>query len=95
LQLAIDDLDCPVLARVPVVLCEMELDFGAAPESTLNESDPETVPVRSTAVSSPLVVKFEISAPFASETAALTAIATAVLNATMIASSSTAEMTLL
>ena len=79
----------------PAILCEIGLNSGAAPELTVDGSDPETVPLMSTAVSSPLVVKLDISAPSASETAALSATATAVLNATMMASSSAAEVTFL
>jgi hypothetical protein len=80
---------------VSAILCEIGLNSGTAPELTVDESDPEAVPLMSTAVSSPLVVKLDISAPFASETAALSATATAVLSATMMASSSAAETTFL
>src|SRR6266487_1094552 len=79
----------------PAILCEIGLNSGAAPELTVDGSDPETVPLMSTAVSSPLVVKLDISAPSASDTAALSATATAVLNATMMASSAAAAATFL
>src|SRR5262245_19815584 len=80
----------PLSLGVSAVLCETGLSFRAAPESTVSESDPETVLV-STAVSFPLIAKLDVLSASAPEAAAaLTATATAVLNATMMASSAAA-----
>src|SRR5262249_19109664 len=74
-------------ARVPAILSEIGLSFRAASELSVNESDPETVSVMSTAVSFWLIAKLDVSPVSAFEAAALTATATAALSATMMASS--------
>jgi hypothetical protein len=81
--------------RVPASLCEIGLTSGAAPVSTVNESDPGTVSVMSTAISFWLVAKLDVSPAAAPEAAALAATATAALRATMMASSAASAATFL
>ena len=82
----------PLSVGVSAILCEIGLNPSAAPELTVDESDPETVPVMSTAVSFPLIVRLDVlplSGP-ATAVSSATATATAVLSATMMPSSAAA-----
>ena len=74
----------PLSVRVPTILCELELNSRSAPELTINEPDPETAPWMSTTVPFPLITVV-VSLPSGSETA--------VLSATMVPSSTVAEVT--
>src|SRR5262249_40489590 len=67
----------PLSVGAPAISCEIGLNPGAAPELTVNESDPEAALVMSTALPFPLIVRLDVLPLSGSATAVSSATATA------------------